>query len=417
MIEETKLNERYGNEMHELPHLAIITDTSFDNRATGIARTLINLFSKYPKDRLRVISTSTSRNSTHSDYACQMRYECIGGLPRLHNRLGLYINPVFSFFDRSWINFKTETIFQEVDQQILLVLCASTLDTYIAGYRFAKAHNLPYIVYLMDDLRDSESHWWFNGNGKTFFQSMLKDALGWMTIGPELQEVYESRFNLSPLRVLNVHNPVDIRNRSWKSLPADKSIEIAYAGSIWGMHRDALLKMASVISCASAAGIKIKLKIYTSEYFWLADVNEWEKYGVEYGGEIGYENLFETLERSHACLVVSSFLDTYAHVSKTSIQTKITDYMAAGRAIIAYGPDYAACNHFVERWKCGWVLTETDPHRCSKNLIQSISDKNKLTQFGIDGFQVAQDHFATDRIQGKLHEFISKCWNDISGKE
>ncbi|MFM6817746.1 MAG: glycosyltransferase, partial [Dolichospermum sp.] len=192
-----------------------------------------------------------------------------------------------------------------------------------------------------------------------------------------------------------VHNPVDLSNKSFPefSPKTGGTFRVVYAGAIWTMHYDALAVIAEAIYELKCSGVDIELVLHTPPNCWELYQENWQKWDVKYGSFIPYEHLNQYLQQADLLLVVSSFLPEYAHITASSVQTKLTDYMASGKPILACGPSYAACNQFIKNWNCGLV--------CETNVVSEIKEiflKQKesiaeLYVFAKNGFEVLQDNF------------------------
>ncbi|MFM7358036.1 MAG: hypothetical protein ACKO1T_05590, partial [Sediminibacterium sp.] len=121
-----------------------------------------------------------------------------------------------------------------------------------------------------------------------------------------------------------------------------------------------------------------------------------------------YEHLNQYLQQADLLLVVSSFLPEYAHVTRSSVQTKLTDYMASGRPILSCGPSYGACNLFVKNWNCGIVSESNQVPVIKKILLKQIEDPSKSYTIIQNAFKVLLENFETGKVRSKLYDFIKQ---------
>ncbi|MHC5718057.1 MAG: glycosyltransferase, partial [Nostoc sp.] len=218
------------------------------------------------------------------------------------------------------------------------------------------------------------------------------------------------RYEITPKRSLIVHNPVDLSQKNPPNFTtrSDATFRVVYSGAIWDMHYDAIASVAEAIHELKSSGLDIELVLYTSPNFWERYQKNWEAWEVKYGSLIPYEELNQYLQQADLLLVGSSFIPEYAHFTRSSVQTKLTDYMASGRAIFACGPRYSACNQFVKTWKCGLVCETNQLAHIKEMLLKQIQNIDKIEILGKNGFAVVQEHFEAGRVRSHLYNFIQE---------
>ncbi|MFM6344219.1 MAG: hypothetical protein ACKPFK_03600, partial [Dolichospermum sp.] len=114
------------------------------------------------------------------------------------------------------------------------------------------------------------------------------------------------------------------------------------------------------------------------------------------------------LQKADLLLVVSSFLPEYAHITASSVQTKLTDYMASGKPILACGPSYAACNQFIKTWNCGLLCESNQVDEIKETLLKQIQNPKKLDSLARTAFKVVIDNFESSKVISNLYQFIQE---------
>ena len=400
----------------DLPRLLLVSEASLDNQRTGLNRTLVNLFAGYPADKFMVYSPkSTWRNYPTSPPLDQNAATFSDKfLPSINNRLGFLLNPIFQTINLQlldWLPLSEQAKIVAFSPQVILICPVGTVGL-LMGYKVAQSFQCPFIAYFMDDCVYKNQRW-LSGGLQSLCHNVLEKASAWLMISSQLEKELINRYQLVPKRSLIVHNPVDLSNKQFPEFldRLSETFRVVYAGAIWAMHYDALAVVAEAIYELKCSSVDIELVLHTDQSFWNAYEKEWKKWDVKYGSFIPYEQLNQHLQKADLLLVASSFLPEYAHITRTSVQTKLTDYMASGRPILSCGPSYAVSNLFVKNWNCGLVCETNRVAEIKEILLKQIEDPSKLCIFTQNAFEVVQNNFETSKVRSKLFDFIKQITN------
>ncbi|MEH2411360.1 hypothetical protein [Nostoc sp.] len=412
--------------MSNLPRILIVSELSlsFSKDGSSANPTLFNLFENYPSELLmQYVPTLTLRDTPPSPpfeervISFSSQY-----LPTIRNRLGIILNYLidainFQFIE--WLSIPNKSQLKNFDPEIILV-CPITPLCLIMGCKLMVEFDRPVLIYLMDNWmaykRPTKWPYSFLQNlTHQYIQDLtnqiLKQSVAWLMISEQLKDELSSRYKITPQASLVVHNPVVLSNKSLPNLEK-KSINdifrIAYAGSIQGMHYDALASVAEAVYELRSEGVQVELVVYTARGFWDFYKTQLQTWEVIYGSLIPYNELNEYLKCANLLLVATSFLPEYAHVIRSSILTKLTDYMATGIPIMSCGPSYSACNHFVNKWECGLVC-ETNNVPDVKAFIAKQMNNYSLNQIiAVNAFEVLKSQFEQFKVSNSLYYFIQK---------
>ncbi|MFM6367886.1 MAG: hypothetical protein ACKPGN_06580, partial [Dolichospermum sp.] len=244
------------------------------------------------------------------------------------------LNPIFQAIDSQLLDslpIAEQEKIREFAPEVILI-CPVGIVGLLMGYKVAQYFQCPFISYFMDDFLYGNYQRWLSGELQSLGRNALEKASGWLMISSQLEKELINRYQLAPKRSLIVHNPVDLSNKSFPefSPKTGGTFRVVYAGAIWNMHYDALAVIAEAIYELKCSGVDIELVLHTAQNFWDLYQGNWQKWDVKYGSFIPYEHLNQYLQQADLLLVVSSFLPEYAHIIASSVQTKLTDYMASG---------------------------------------------------------------------------------------
>jgi len=386
-----------------LPRLLLLSDEIPLQDGMGLSQTIYNLLKPYPKDRLMVYvpnldTTNDKKNATLPQK--HVAYRPPKSLI-LRNRLGPWINPYLLRFHRQQLKTATIQGLKEVETfspEIVLVLC-NTFEGLIMANRILEYFSIPVISYFMDD--------WMHDYGPDEAHAevakLLKNAASWIVVDQKLEQIFTERYDILPTHTLSLHNPVSVKTEYCPPRKQAK-LEVVYAGSVWGMHLDALTMAAATIYELAQEGYSVSLKLYTRQVFWSQHLKIWEKYQVQYGGLLEYSKLHIDLQEASMLLVASSFQESHRNHSESSLQTKVTDYMLAGRALLAVGPDYSVCNRFVKKWDCGYIATS--PTEIREAILSGFENREVLAQKGENAYNALVGKFDIETVFKKFSDHL-----------
>ncbi len=399
------------------PRLLLVTEADLNQHqeALGVTRTLLNLFDGYPKDKLFVYTTSdrSEKNTKERNKLLfvQSAFSSYEYIPKLRNRFGKYINQYIQNLNLQlidWLNIPHHEKIEVFSPELILI-CPITAIGLLMGYKLVKYYKLPYMIYFMDNWVAKNNNRWLSGNLQLVTYKLLKESSGWLTISEYLEADLSQQYQLTPKKSLVISNSINTFGNEYPNEPyhLGGTFKIIYAGSIWGMHFDALAIVAEAIYQLQYEGQKIELVIYTKQEFWDRYKEVLERFNVKYGSFIvPYSELYRYLKQSNLLLVTCSFLSEYVHVIRSSLLSKLTEYMATGVPILSCGPKYSACNRFLKKWDCALVCETNQVDGVKKFLFEHIHDRRKLECLALRAFEVFQQNFEKKQVENKLYSFF-----------
>lgn len=397
----------------ELPKILLVTDASLSAKGGGINRTLLNLFDQYPYERIMLFS---SIKTIHQHPTIpSIRKQTISFdpefIPCLSNRFGKIINPILQIINFEILKINLLKYIQNIKRfkPQLLIICPNSIQFILIGYHLSNQVDCPVLIYAMDDWIGAEHVRWISGSAKQVIYKLLRKSSAWLLISEQLKNSFSSHYKLMPKHSMIVNNPIDLSDKKMPEIKTfyQGTFKIIYAGSIWPMHYDALATFAQAVFELRQEGKSIELILHTQESFWSSYKEKWHYWQVSYGNLIPYDRLNQCLQSANLLLVVSSFMPDYSFLTRSSFQTKLTDYMASGRPILSVGPDYSVCNQFLKKWNCGWVCEMNQVNEIKKTLVNIIKHQSKSNDLARRAFALVHENFEKKQVQAKLYSFIN----------
>ena len=332
-------------------------------------------------------------------------------IPVTRNRFSKYFNPLIDWFNFSY-NEKFRK-FKKIRKRVaefkpdIVISCPNGVIGLFMHHKIVENMNFNKVIpYFMDDWVSQSKLTWLGGNIHQSVKGLLNNK-SWLMISEELAIIFQERYKIIPQHLLIVHNPVDLSDAPAKIPLTNKQNYIfAYAGSLWDMHYDSFYALSKGIAQLNNT-FTIKSICYTAPYFWELRKDELEKAGVVFGGRIAYKDIHQVLSQADILLLSSSFSEEWITHSKSSVQTKITDYLKAGRLIVSCGPAYSANHAFIKKHNCGVCIETTDPIAIKeeiKKILENFEDYQHLVD---NGWHLLEKDFAFDKVHKKLIDFLN----------
>lgn len=387
------------------PRLLLVTDADLSPDSRGAGRTLVNLFSRYPEDRLLAVSTNAD-----TPFTMEGGQRVLPAAPGLPGRVTQALRPLIGHLDAAWIGARPLPGRAEIEQfDPQLVLAVPTHPTGIALTERCQSFG-PLVTYLMDDWLAFEPGVALAFDTRRRGRTLLRDSVAWLSISPYLLSSTREFAGVERSAFV-VHNPVSLAKSPPAALSAPRTgrFRVGYAGSVWPMHWDAVAAIAQGVQRLCAAGTDIEFVLFTDRYFWGRHQDDWQRWDVVDGGLIPYAELGGALGGCDLLLVASSFESSQAHMSRSSIQTKVTDYMAAGRPILACGPHQAASNDFLRRHDCALFAEDPAPAAIDTVLRHCVAARADGPAMARRAWDVVRREHDLVGVTDRLYAFLAEA--------
>lgn len=383
-----------------LPRLLIVSEAAVAPEAQGASRTLHELFAGYPGP-LRIVSSSPGPRDGLDRIRIPRRI-----VPEHINHLGEATTAARGRADSwllrhgPWVRRAVATFHPEV-----VLACPLSPWGVATATGVVRVAGVPLVTYFMDD-------WAAAGDQRV--ATLLRNSARWLMISDQLRDLVVERWALTAPASLVVHNPARAssqprRDRAARGIAG--GCRIVYAGSIWPMHADALVLTAEAVSLLRARGQDCELVVHTAPDFVRRHRSLFERDGVVDGGLRDPVRLREDLLEADLALLACSFAEDQLAMSRSSLQTKLTDYMSAGAPILGVGPAGAASIRFVEQWDVGRCCTTTDPSELA-GVIGGFAGSSELKRIAERARRVVREHFDADEVRDRVWRFVAAASHD-----
>jgi glycosyltransferase involved in cell wall biosynthesis len=232
-------------------------------------------------------------------------------------------------------------------------------------------------------------------------RSIMHDAPLGLSIGQEMADEYGRRFGKPFHPFMNTVDVPDVPDAPRSFTPP---VRFVYVGGLHLGRDESLAAVARSIGAVADAGPS-ELHIYAPESDG-ARARAITRIGphVSFKGSVSPARVPEVLRDADVLVHVESFQPELVQFTRLSVSTKIPQYLAAARPIIAFGPDELASIQYVGRsggGLCASVVAELE-----QALRTVIDQPQTRVRLGTIGWRQARAHHEATSVRRRFREVL-----------
>jgi hypothetical protein len=270
----------------------------------------------------------------------------------------------------------------EQKPDIIFTLFGNNLFVHDIVVKVSRKHNIPFVAYYTDDyvlncFNNSlfgRLHWLMSK--KTYKKSMIL-AEKCYVIGEKMKEDYTKAFSREFGILGNSINFENFNDFNIRQIDLGKKIVISFIG---GLHLNRWRTICELGELMKEVNIEKSWNIEINVYALKLDEEieyKLEQCGVNYKGALTPQGVIDTMRKSDILLHIESFDKINRTFVKYSVSTKISEYFASKRLVLAFGPHEVASIALIKDNNLGCVLTDLDNWQEKKEkLIKAIENYN-----------------------------------------
>jgi hypothetical protein len=263
--------------------------------------------------------------------------------------------------------------------------------TYDVACHLARRRTVPLVVFLGDDVYSICRHslsplFWLQ---KALLRRTLRGVLGSAArlfstcdlMGEEYQRIFGAQYTtlptpcgqIAPGPAPGAHDPV----------------ELSYLGKVSIGRWTTLRRIGEALSQINVPRQRAVLRIYTRERLdgpMLARLSI--PGAMEFAGCLNAAEVEQVIERSDILVHVESMDEVSRKLTRLSLSTKIPQYLASGKCLLAVGPAEVASIRYVQDHAAGMVVTDLETLR--GNLETLISGPELRRRYTVNSLRLAR---------------------------
>jgi glycosyltransferase involved in cell wall biosynthesis len=230
-----------------------------------------------------------------------------------------------------------------------------------------------------------------------------------LCIGEEMAQEYQQRYGMTFGHVMNcVDEACFIEPKPRKS----KRPSVSYIGRL---HLDRWQPLVTIGRAAIELGYEMRIFAPAEDLQTCAghfrDIDDIKL------GSLPPAEVFGELQRADVLVHVESFDPAIIAYTRFSVSTKIPQYMAAGKPILAYGPEQLASMGVIRRANAGVVIGRDELEPVRTALTALLDDQSYGLRLAKNGYSYARTYYAKDAVQERFRALLAqaaaaRCSND-----
>jgi len=221
-----------------------------------------------------------------------------------------------------------------------------------------------------------------------------------LTIGEQMTRAYKAEFGFDSLPVMNM---VDVPSAVPRPTAlVEESLLIVYAGSMHSNRWRVLAGIAASIERLSREGLAAKLVIYGPQPSNEVRAAVHRLPFAEVKGLLSSSELAEAIAKADALVHVESDDPDSMAVTALSVSTKIPEYLASGRPILAIGPRGLASIEYLRAAAAALVVEPNDAAALDEAIASLATEPARRQELAARGLELAKKNHDASRTRGVL---------------
>lgn len=227
---------------------------------------------------------------------------------------------------------------------------------------------------------------------------VLEQTSHGLCIGDDMAAEYQRRY-CRPFH--GIMNSVDDTWFTEPSCCSQRRTVVTYVG---GLHLNRWQSLATVAEIANRCGAESRI---------FAPMRDVVAYGARFAlirgvrmASLAANEVIKELREATLLVHCESFDTAAAQYARLSVSTKIPQYMAAGKAILGYGPGDLSSMKLIERAGAGMVVGEADHQKLASAVARMIQDGEARHAFARNAYRYAWEHFRRSRVHHRFRRVL-----------
>ncbi|PKE18226.1 glycosyltransferase family 1 protein [Macrococcoides caseolyticum] len=411
------------------PRVLVISNNPFSSQSNN-GKTYLSLFDSWPKDSIAQIYFNNEEplkeitkhyfnfNKLNDETDFREKSTINSKISIKKNIINLLKNSqlvsfIYNFYWSNKINNNNTvyTFIEEFKPDIIFFVGGKRSYSYKFVNHLKEKYNLPLYLYYTDDYFVPEKK--FNVfmiiNNLLFKKEAIKTISNTeclFVISEKMKKEYEKKFNKKCIPIMN---SIDLSEYDVEKIKSsDKYLSIGYYGGLHLKRFDTIIKFARVIENYNEQNNTFhKVYIYSSSL-----VNKKMKKIIDeikclsYEGCVSSNEIIDSMNNKNTLLFVESFNRNMINRTRLSLSTKIPEYLAIGKPIIAIGPKESGSIEYISKLNSSFTITKNNDKAIEKMFNKFLSYPDIFTDAYFEGKeQVKKNHTKIITQQKILNEF------------
>jgi glycosyltransferase involved in cell wall biosynthesis len=378
--------------MYEGGHVLIITEGLYAT-SNGGAVVMRNLIAQFSPESLTVLTRDVPRKRS-APVAPEYRVITCRLEPPFIRRGERY----WRDFSRPLFESRVMKLVREVRPSIILAVYPG-LHFFAAAIRAAQRYGIPWVAYLHDVLAEVYRGTKYELQAAAVQQTMFHSASGILVANHSMANHYQSKYSVSTVPIVIGYSEPIPTVLSPQPMGTPRAF---MGGAVYSTNHKAVDRLIRGFEQAGA-------------HFTLATASDWKhlgKWGIDQRSGVE-KSIFATrneyldaLQNQHVLTVGLNWPDESGIPEEelsTALPTKLVEYLASGRPILAHCPDNYGLAKFIEKHQCGVAVTTREVGVVAASAKKLLDGGPEVEQMRMNALRAAR-LFSMDKIASELKQ-------------
>lgn len=319
------------------------------------------------------LSTPRSSSAPGSNTARPELAKRAQGLFWLYRRLNQFVNDLSLVFAPLILWTRARQIGRIVREECCtaLVACSGDLYNLPAAYLACRQLDVALVVYLFDD-------YVFQASGlrrlaARLIEPLVLRAASVVIVTNEVAaDEYRRRYPIEPVIVHNSYQDELNEQPAWRPPLDSNRLNLVYTGSVYSAHYDAFRNLVRALE--ALPDCPWQLHIFTDQPPLRLGAEGIGGAAVRFHQYVSPMQIPALLRAADLVFLPLSFSKRQSVIVRTASPGKMSDYLAAGTAILVHAPAESFVSQYCRRYHCAAVADENSVESLVR-VLQSLTDR------------------------------------------
>lgn len=222
---------------------------------------------------------------------------------------------------------------------------------------------------------------------------------------PKLQEELQREYNINA-DILTKGANIDTAEKSDGTTASKDVISIVYTGKLSYGRLGSVQLLADVLDSVNSDDIKYELNIYSGTELTPKERLNLEKKGTYFRGSVPQSEIADIQENADILLFAEAIAGKHKYDARLSFSTKIVDYLARGKCVLAIGPQDIAPIEYLKKEDAAIVVSTKDE---LKSFLQTENFRQTVEEYSNKAYDLAKRNHNYKDIQSQLYNDLRKA--------
>lgn len=196
---------------------------------------------------------------------------------------------------------------------------------------------------------------------------------------------------------------LSVTNREKEKLTSP--LRMVYTGKLVYGRLATVQMIADVLDAINHKSIKIEFDIYSGTKLSVVEVQSLQKLGVHFCGSVRQDEIIEIQQNADLLLMAEALSGKHMYDARLSFSTKLVDYLARGKCIVAVGPSDIAPIEYLKDTNAAMIATSRE--EVAELFLEKVS-KEMVVEYGKRARKLAEEKHNIREVQGRLYSAFEK---------